>query len=320
MNPIKNVYVIFVLIFIAVGVSFGATPNTKVKLALNWKAEPEFAGFYTAQINKIYEKNGIEAEILQGGAGTPTVQMLAAQQVEFGIVSGDEVIIARSRGADVVALFAVFQKAPYAFMLRDESPIADMKGLFNSSSTIAVVKGLPYVSFLEKKYGFKKVKIVPYAGGITNFLSDKNFVQQSFISSEPLLASKQGIKTKTFLVADAGFNPYTVVLATNGETLKKKPELVKAMVQAAKEGWESYIADPNPTHELIAKLNPAMTVESMNEMHKIEVRFIQSEETKKHGLGYMNEKRWKDLASQLKELGLIEKTIPANQLFLSKDK
>lgn len=320
MSAVKNVYIVFTLIFIAAGISFGAAPTTKIKLALNWKAEPEFAGFYTAQLNKLYEKNGLEAEILQGGAGTPTVQMLAAQQVEFGIVSGDEIIIARARGADVVALFAVFQKAPYAFMLRDESPIADMKGLFNSSSTVAVVKGLPYVSFLEKKYGFKKVKIVPYAGGITNFISDKNFVQQSFISSEPLLASKQGIKTKTFLVADEGFNPYTVVLATNGETLKKKPELIKAMIQAVKEGWESYLVDPKPTHELIAKLNPSMSVESMNEMHKIEARFIQSDETKKHGLGYMNEKRWKDLASQLKDLGLVEKTIPANQLFLSKEK
>lgn len=320
MSAFKNVYLVVTLIFFAAGISSGAASNTKVKLALNWKAEPEFAGFYTAQIKKLYENNGVETEILQGGAGTPTIQMLAAKQVEFAIVSGDEIIIARSRGADVVALFAVFQKAPYAFMLREESPIADMKSLFNSSSTVAVVKGLPYVSFLEKKYGFQKVKIVPYAGGITNFLSDKNFVQQSFISSEPLLASKQGIKTKTFLVADEGFNPYTVVLATNGETLKKKPELVRAMVLAAKEGWESYLVDPKPTHELIAKLNPAMTVESMNEMHKIEARFIESDETKKHGLGYMSEKRWMDLASQLKDLGLIEKAIPANQLFLSKEK
>lgn len=320
MSAIKNVYLVFTLIFLAVSVSFGAKSNTKVKLALNWKAEPEFAGFYTAQINKIYEKYGLEAEILQGGAGTPTVQMLAANQVEFGIVSGDEIIISRSRGADVVALFAVFQKAPYAFMLREESPIVDMKGLFDSASTIAVVPGLPYVSFLEKKYGFKKVKIVPYAGGITNFLSDKNFVQQSFISSEPLLAAKQGIKTKTLLIADSGFNPYTVVLATNGETLKKKPELVKAMTLAAREGWLEYLKNPTATHELIAKLNPSMTVETMKEMHKIEATFIENEDTKKDGLGTMNEGRWKDLVAQLKDLGLIQKTIPADQLFIGKKK
>ena len=34
--------------------------------------------------------------------------------------------------------------------------------------------GLPYGKFLEKKYGFAKVKRVPYSGGIANFLALKD--------------------------------------------------------------------------------------------------------------------------------------------------
>ena len=307
-----------ILIGLMLLLSQAQAATIQTKLALNWKAEPEFGGFYTAEINGDYKKNGLETEILQGGAGTPTVQMIASGQAEFGIVSGDEIAIARSNGADVVALFAVFQKSPYAFMLREESPIKDIKELLQSESTVAVVKGLPFVTYLEKKMGVGKAKLVPYTGGITNFLADKNFVQQCFISSEPLLAAKQGIKTKTFLVADTGFNPYTVVLATNGETLKKKPELVKAMVSAVKAGWEGYLKEPVKTHEFIAKLNPAMTMEAMNEIHKVEATLIQSEETKKHGLGYMSEKRWKELSAQMKEIGLTKKAVPAKDLFRSR--
>jgi len=292
-----------------------ATENTKVKLALNWKAEPEFAGFYTAQINKIYEKNKIEAEVLQGGAGTPTVQMIASGQVEFGIVSGDEITLARANGADVVGLFTVFQTAPYALMVREDSGIKDVKGLFDSNLSLAVVKGLPYIVYLEKKYGPGKVKLVPYAGGITNFLADKNYAQQCFISSEPLLAAKNGVKTKTFLVADTGFNPYTVVLATNGKTIKENPELVKAMVNSVREGWKSYIKDPKATHELIAKLNPSMTVEGMKEMQKVEAKLIETAETKKSGLGVMTEARWTELNKQLHDLGLTKKLVPAKEMF-----
>lgn len=316
MKVINIVKILGLMSFLAATAVAATEKNTKVNLVLNWKAEPEFAGFYTAQIDKIYEKYKLQTEILQGGAGTPTVQMIAAQQVDFGIVSGDEILIARARGADVVALFAVFQKAPYALMVREDSPIKDMKGLFNSTATVAVIKGLPYVAYLEKKYGFGKVKVVPYMGGIAGFLSDKNFAQQCFISSEPLLAAKQGVKAKTFLVADAGFNPYTVVLATNGETLKKKPELVKAMVQSVKEGWESYLKNPAPTHKLIAKLNPSMTEDAMIEMHKIEAAYIKSDETEKYGLGYMNKKRWQDLSAQLVQLGLIKKDISADEVFV----
>lgn len=78
-----------------------------------------------------------------------------------------------------------------------------------------------------------------------------------------------------------------------------------------------YLLNPTPTHELIAKLNPAMTVETMNEMHKIEATLIENTETKKHGLGFMNEKSWQDLSTQLKELGLIEKAIPGKEIYFS---
>lgn len=292
-----------------------AAENTKVKLALNWKAEPEFAGFYAAQVNKIYEKNKIETEILQGGAGTPTVQMVASGHVEFGIVSGDEITLARANGADVVALFSVFQTAPYALMVREDSGIKDMKGLFNSSLSLAVVKGLPYIAYLEKKYGPGKVKLVPYAGGITNFLADKNYAQQCFVSSEPLLAAKNGVKTRTFMIADSGFNPYTVVLATNGALIKKNPALVKAMINSVREGWNSYIKDPKATHELITKLNPAMTVDGMKEMQKVEAKLIETGDAKKQGLGVMTEARWAELNKQLHELGLTKKLVPAKEMF-----
>jgi NitT/TauT family transport system substrate-binding protein len=289
--------------------------NPHVKLALNWKAEPEFGGFYTAQVNKIYEKNKLDVEILQGGAGTPTIQMIASGQVDFGVVSGDEITLARANGADVVALFAVFQTAPYAFMVHEESGIKDIKGLWDSNLTLGVVKGLPYIAYLDKKYGPGKVKKVPYAGGITNFLSDKNYAQQCFISSEPLLAAKNGVKTKTFMGADSGFNPYTVVLATSAATAKKQPEVVNAMIQSVLEGWKAYLKDPKVTHELMAKLNPAMTVEGMKEIQKVESKLIENADTKKNGLGTMTENRWAELNQQLKDLGLTKTLVPAQDMY-----
>ena len=72
---------------------------TKVKLALNWKPEPEFGGFYAAP----FKKHGVDVEILPGGAGTPTVQMVGAGSAEFGIVGADELVVARSKGNNVVA-------------------------------------------------------------------------------------------------------------------------------------------------------------------------------------------------------------------------
>lgn len=314
----KTRLILLFCFFISFGFSTWAAKNTelvKSNIALNWKAEPEFGGFYTALVDKIYQKNGLDVEVIQGGAGTPTVQMLSAKKIDFAIVSGDELAIARDRGANVVALFTVFQTAPYAFMLRADSKISDIPSLLNSDVTLAVMNGLPYVEFLKKKYGFKKAKVVPYAGGISNFVKDTNFVQQCFISSEPLLAKKQNIKTKTLLIADSGFNPYTAVLAVHGDLIKSKPDLVKKMVSSVREGWKAYIINPSSAHQLITKLNPTMTLEAMKDIHAAELPLIQTEETKQIGLGSMTDARWSELVKQLKEIGLITKEISAKELY-----
>jgi len=92
-------------------------------------------------------------------------------------------------------------------------------------------KGLPYAQLLEKQYGFDKVKVVPSpSGSLAQFQADEKFTQQCFVTSEPLAAKKLGIDVKTFLVKDAGYNPYTTVLATRGELVRKDPKKVLAMV------------------------------------------------------------------------------------------
>jgi NitT/TauT family transport system substrate-binding protein len=48
--------------------------SQKIRLALNWKPEPDFGGFYAAP----YQKYGLDVEILPGGAGAPTMQMVGA--------------------------------------------------------------------------------------------------------------------------------------------------------------------------------------------------------------------------------------------------
>src|SRR5207249_4592205 len=55
----------------------------RIRLALNWKPDPQFGGFYAAP----YQKHSLDVQILPGGAGTPSVQMIGAGSAEFGIVS-----------------------------------------------------------------------------------------------------------------------------------------------------------------------------------------------------------------------------------------
>jgi len=280
----------------------------KIRLALNWKPDPQFGGFYAAP----YDKRGLDVEILPGGAGTPTVQMIGAGSAEFGIISADELVVARARGNDVVALFAVFQNCPQGIMAHASRNLTSIGDVLKEG-TLAIQRGLPYARILEKKYGFDHVKVVPSPGGdISAFLHDEKFAQQCFVMSEPLQARHAGVEVKVFPVADIGYNPYTTVLATSGPQFKSDPERAKSMVAAVREGWRAYLNDSASTNAKMHELNPSMDAAAFAEVAEAQKPYIEAGE-----LGSMTAERWTTLIGQLAGLGDIPKPMPAEDCFRS---
>jgi NitT/TauT family transport system substrate-binding protein len=278
----------------------------KIRLALNWKPDPEFGGFYAAD----YAKHGLDVEILPGGAGTPTVQMIGAGSAEFGIVSADEILLARAQGNDVVALFAAFQNNPQGIMAHASRKLKSIEDVLNSG-TLAIQSGLPYARLLRKRFGFDHVRLVPSPGGdLTAFFNDVNFAQQCFVTAEPLQARRRGVDVKVFPVSDIGYNPYTTVLATSGDMLRKNPEVARNMVAAAREGWRAYLDNAAPTNQRMHTLNPTMDVASFAEIAEAQRSLIES-----NPLGRMTKDRWNTLAAQLNDLGDIPLATPADQCF-----
>jgi NitT/TauT family transport system substrate-binding protein len=290
----------------ALGVLAACGKSAKIKLALDWKPEPEFGGFYAAP----YSTHGLDVEILPGGAGTPTIQMVGAGSVDFGIVSSDELVVARTGGNDAVALFAVFQNNPAGIMAHASRNLADIGDVLKEG-TLAIQSGLPFARLLERKYGFSHVKVVPSPGGdITPFLNDEKFAQQCFLTSEPIAARRKGIAVKVFAVSDIGYNPYATVLATSGDALRKNPERAKAMVAAVREGWRAYLDDPKSANQRMSQLNPTMDAETFAEVAEVQKPMIETRE-----LGSMTRERWETLIGQLKDLGDIPRAIPAEECF-----
>lgn len=301
----------FLKIAPALGLMAACHKTAKIRLALNWKPEPEFGGFYAAP----YQQHGLDVEILPGGAGTPTVQMVGAGSAEFGIVEADELILARSMGNPVVGLFAVYQTSPLGIMVHGERNVSSIGDVLKEG-TLAVQQGLPFVRLMERKYGLQHMHVVPSPGGdLTAFLSDPNFAQQCFVTSEPLAARRKGIAVKVFPVSDVGYDPYTNVLATSDDTLRKNPDMVKSMVAAVREGWRSYLSDPKPANMKMHELNPSMDPETFAEVAEAQKPLIETPETQKDELGTMTKQRWETLIGQLKDLGDIQGAISPDECF-----
>jgi NitT/TauT family transport system substrate-binding protein len=288
----------------------------QVTLQLNWKPEPEFGPFYAAAQNGHFAAEGLEVELRPGGSGAPTTDLLATGQVPFAIVSGDQIVLARAVGKKIVGIFAVYQKDPTCFMTPKARGIGSFRELMQAPGTLAMERGMPFVSWIEKTIGLGPARVVPSPYGDLKYLrSDPDYAMQAFATAEPVAARKQGIDVDVFLVADAGFNPYQTILAVHEDTLATDPDLVRRMLRATTAGWRDYLEAPQATNETMAKLNPTMDLETFAAIAETQKPHVINEATTARGPGTMNLERWARLVQQMTESGVVPSPVEPRECF-----
>ena len=156
-----------------------------------------------------------------------------------------------------------------------------------------------------RKVPLRNVRIVSYSGTIAKFLVDKDYAQQAYVFSEPVVARRRGAHPHCLMLSDLGFNPYTSVLVTAQETLRERPELVDQFVRASVLGWQDYLREPATTNKEINRIHPDMDVASLNEAAETLINLCLPDGMSPQEIGKMTESRWAVLAAQLIELGLL---------------
>ncbi len=311
----RAVCLLAVAVFSLGGCRKESTLSPGTDITLDWKPEPEFGGFYQADIGGSFKSRGLDVKLKTAGAGAPTWQLVASGETEFATTAADQVLIARARGADVVAVFAVYQTFPQGVMVHKARGLKSMEDVFTNEGTLAA-EDSTWLKYLVKKYEPIKVTVTGYTGGVAGFLAKPDYSQQCFVTSEPLLARKQGGDPQTFLIADAGYNPYTTVLITSGRTLQQKPGMVKNVVEACREGWRKYLDDPAAANAAMGKLNTEMDADTFKEAAAAQKPLIENEDTAKFGLGSMTAARWEELGRELVELKVIDRAPAAAECYV----
>lgn len=296
----------------------GPGPLRRLTLALNWVAEPEFGGFYAARESGDYRERGIAVEFLGGSTRLPVLQMVASGQVDLGIVEGDELLIGRAHGLDIVPIFAVFQNNPKAIMTHASRGAKELKDIL-TSGTLALYSGMTITTFLKKRFGWQGVQVVHHDGGIARFLPDKMYSQVCFATAEPLQAKAAGTETTTFLISDYGFNPYSGVIAVQKKRFDQSPDLFRAFIKASRKGWERYLADPAAANAIMAKQNTAMAPSFFATVAAAQKPYIATAEVAERGIGTMTRERWDKVARQLVELGVVEQSAKVDEFLLPID-
>ncbi|WP_209121259.1 ABC transporter substrate-binding protein [Alkalihalobacillus sp. BA299] len=287
-----------------------------VKLVLNWFAQAGHGGIYAADAQGFFEEKGIDVTIEPGGPQVSSIQMVASGSAEFGLVHGDQLIVARNQGIELVALATIYQRSPQAFMFHKGHGIDDFDEV--SGRTAFIQPGITYWEYFKSKYDLSDVNELAFTGDHTNFINNVESVNQVYVTGEPFFMEQQGIETEVKLISDSGYDPYQYVLYVTKDYLTENEETVQNFVTAFIKGWNYFKETPDETLELIHEKNPDKSMESLQYELEVAKDFIYVGDAEKYGFGYMTEERWSTLIDQLNEAGVLDEAVEATDIFTTK--
>jgi NitT/TauT family transport system substrate-binding protein len=155
----------------------------------------------------------------------------------------------------------------------------------------------------KSRYGFTDSQIRKYTFNLAPFLTDKNAIQQGYVTSEPYTIETQGkIKPQVFMLADYGFPGYSNMIMARGKDVRERPKVVQAFVNASIQGWASYLnGNPKPANDIIMRENPEMTADIIAQaIVQFKTRgMVQGGDAAKNGIGAMTDERWKTFFDEM---------------------
>jgi NitT/TauT family transport system substrate-binding protein len=271
----RIVIVLVVLIGLLAGCSTPAAPQaelTPVRVQLAWVPTIEYSPYYVAEHTGLFEQHGIAVEFINGGFdenGQPIDQVarVVNGDAEFGMAPADQVLVARSNGAPIVAIAALYQRSPIAFISLAENNITKPEDFIGKTvfvDDVAGATGIAYAAMMSSlEIDRSQINEIPRDDFSNEPLtSGRVDVMSAFVNNQPVQLQLEGQQVNTILASDYGIDIYANVIFTTEDMIATHPELVERFLQAVVQGIDAAVSDPQRAAEITVAKSEALNLES----------------------------------------------------------
>ena len=281
---------------------------TKIRLPMSYIPNVQFAPFYVAVERGYFAEAGIEIEF-DYKFETDGVKLVAAGELPFAVVSGEQVVLARSQGLPIKYFVQWYRRFPIAIFSLQTTGIVEPEDLKGKTVGVPGFFGATYVgwrAFLDAN-GLSEGDLRLEEIGFTQAAA----VQQGkvdaavcYIVNEPIVLEENGFPVNVFRVSDQ-VDMVANGLITNEKTIQENPELVRGMVRAMQRGIADVIADPDAAFEIAVtkyvKDLPADQYDTQRQVLLNSIELWRSDE-----LGRTNPDAWQTTQDILIQAGLLD--------------
>jgi NitT/TauT family transport system substrate-binding protein len=290
-----------------------------VSLRLDWVVGSEHAPIFLAVEKGFFRDEGLDVKILAGEGSTVTVKLVGNKSNDFGYATADQALMAYAKGLPVVATAVVLQKSPSAIIFPKAKALGKLEDLYGKKL------GTQIKSVVDKQWDAvarvnridrKKITEVPSDRAIAQSIAAGTIdAGVAFFFNDGLQLEAKGTPMGWMLFSDLGLPAYSTSLLVNEETLKQKPDMVRRFTRAFVKGWTYSKANPEEALALFLKANPQADPTYSKLKLPAVLSLTESEDTRKHGLGYSTRAGWEGMQKSLIDMALMDAPIDVTKVF-----
>jgi NitT/TauT family transport system substrate-binding protein len=300
-----------------------ACAQTHVRVALGWLPQGDFAGYFAAKADGLYDRAGLDVEIVPGNMKNGAIMLLATGAYDFVTLFNSGVALDMANvHLPYVVVAAIDQQDPTAIIVHD-APGApkNLAELRDYPIMISPDAQDNYWAFLTEKFAYTTRQVRRYTGAGALFVANPHIAQQGYLTNDVPRFVDAGVPIRIFPLFEAGYSSYGPMIVARRALVDQHPEIVQRFVDATLTGWCHYLhGDRSAADRLIMQGNPDYAPRNAQDAIDAIRRYdlIEGGDARTGGLGIMTAARWSAYLQQMQPTGLYPKTMDFSGLYTTR--
>ena len=290
-----------------------------VTLPVGYIPNVQFAPMYVAIENGYYHEQGLDVS-MDYNMETDSVALIGAGELDFAIVSGEQILLGRAQELPVVYVMAWYQEYPVGVAVMAESGIEEPQDLVGKKVGLPGLYGASYIGLraLLQANGLQESDLTLDSIGYTQTEALMNGLEDAvviYVANEPLKLAAEGydvnvIRTSDYLELVANG------LVTSEKMIEEHPDIVRGMVAATLQGVAYITKHPDEAFEICKKYVDtlgSLTPEEQEVQRQVLETSIPMFAIEKNGATELQ--AWQNMQAVLLEMGLMSQSLPLEEAF-----